>query len=59
MRVSGNQQDVQRQAEDLESLEREFGIQIFKRLDIEGLSGTDALEDVDIQSILAELREPQ
>jgi hypothetical protein len=59
IRNSTKRQDVERQHADLAWLEIRHGVQISKRLIIEGLSGKDTLHDPDVQRILNELADPQ
>ena len=59
LRVSKIVQETARQNDDLDAVEREFGIQVFKRLEIADLSGTATMTDADITALLSELHEPR
>src|SRR5215831_2640447 len=58
LRTSSDQSDVGRQKIDIEDLEREFNLDMIRTLEIAGLSGTQTLNDADVQKILQEMSDP-
>ena len=58
LRVSGDQQDVLRQRSDIERIQKRFGAAIVRTVELVGVSGTETLNDEQVQRIIAELNDP-
>lgn len=58
LRVSSDQQDVERQRIDMERLKDRFGGTTIRTLEFVGLSGTATLKNRDVQKILADMSDP-
>jgi DNA invertase Pin-like site-specific DNA recombinase len=58
IRVSTNQQDVQRQRTDLKKLAQQYGLEIIKTLELYGVSGTATLKNEQVQQVLREIEQP-
>lgn len=58
LRVSTDNQDVQRQRADLERIKTKFGVNVARVLELVGVSGTATLEHSQVQQILKDLELP-
>src|SRR5215469_14869027 len=58
IRVSTDGQDVRRQRVDIQKLEKQYGLDIIRTLELVGVSGTATLTNEQVQQVLLEMQQP-